>query len=629
MRPLTTIILLAVAGLALAFIFLFERRMPGTRGTAERQRSVLQWAPAEVERIEIVNAAGRFRLDRRGETWRITEPFDDRADPAAVREVLKLVGATEVIERVAAENVQRKRDLKEFGLDAGNHVQLTFYSSKRKPVVVLVGKATAYDDSAYVRISESGGPPGDVVVARTKARPLLTRAPGEFRDPAVLESAAESLVRMVIKTPASEVELQREAAPEGSPSGGEQGLWRLTRPIVERTDPDVMDRLVAGLVSAQAQGFAQDVSQAGPPVATVTVWVKGGSAEGETLDIFGGEENQTSLVRSSMRPAVARCSPDLLALRLCNAERLRTVTLAAIDVRRLTTLTVRDDTAGPASMFFVRNRWFLANEGAVYDANRERIEKVVRLLNEAQIVQPHDEPGDLAAFGLARPILELSFGTPVHPSPAEPAPLDERNSVSLSFGEIGNRFFARWSDRPTVYRIDGTTLGEVPRGWVHYKSPRLLSFPPLNLRRLTVTHPPSPPLELAFDLANGGMWTATRGGADMTAFLDRPRLDRLVNRLSELSAHDWLVDPSPAAAALAEPDLHIRLAVEVFDENPSAATVRNVELAFASLVKGQATALYYGRATGEPHVFTMRRETFDELAMPVLLNRPEASATQQ
>jgi hypothetical protein len=280
-------------------------------------------------------------------------------------------------------------------------------------------------------------------------------------------------------------------------------------------------------------------------------------------------------------------------------------------------------------MFLVRNRWFLSRDGALYDANRERIEKIVRLLNDAQIVQPHDDPGEPAAFGLARPILELTFGTPVHQSATEPAPLDPQNSVSVSFGEIGNRFFARWSNRPTVYRIDGSILGEVPRGWIRYKSPRLLSFPPLNLRRLTLTHPPAPPLDLAFDLANGGTWTATREAVDVTGFLDRPRLDRLINRLSELSAHDWLVDPAPAEAALAEPVLTFRLAVEVFDDNPSGASMRQVDLAFAPLIKGQATALYYGRASGEPQLFTMRRADIDELSMPVLLNRPEANATQQ
>ena len=77
----------------------------------------------------------------------------------------------------------------------------------------------------------------------------------------------------------------------------------------------------------------------------------------------------------------------------------------------------------------------------------------------------------------------------------------------------------------------------------------------------------------------------------MTAFLDPRRLDRLVGRLSELSANDWMTDPAPGLAALKSPALSVHVTVEHFDEKTGEARPMRASFAFAPTQPGRPTAL--------------------------------------
>ncbi|MGI8601504.1 MAG: DUF4340 domain-containing protein [Verrucomicrobiales bacterium] len=631
MRPVTTIILLLVAAATLVGIALFERRLPTTRQTQESGKFVLQLDPGRISGVEITNAAGHFFLVRQDHIWKIKQPFEDRADGASVGEVLKLATEAEVLERIPSEEVRNSGALKEYGLDPGNHVQVVFHLGDGGRVVVMVGKATAYEDSAYLRLQGSNDDKAEVLVARTKARPVVSRAVGEFRDPKLLQSTAEQIVKIAVRTAASEVEMVRDPPNRQEPKSSQASLWRLTRPLEERADQEIMDRLLAGLASAKAESFSESVAAqpASEPVVRVAVWAADGNATGETLEIFEGADAESTLVRSSLRPVTARASKDLLALRLCDFGQLRDTRLAALDPRRITTVQVRDDHAGTTALHRHSDRWYVVQDSVVHDANHERIEKVFQTLNNALIVQAHDEPGDLSQFGLDNPFLEITFGTPDHADRTRPSPLTAANSATLRLGEMNNRFFGQWTGRPSVYRIDGAIPSQIPREWVYYKNLRVLSFAPLTLKKLTLTQPPAPPLQVQFDLAQGATWNALRDGTDLTVLLDKQRLERLVQRLSELSAHDWVADGAQAIEALKDPALVIRIEIERFAASGTGTTSVSHTLSFAPLRARQNTALYYARTDETGVIFTVQRGLFEELSAPILARRAETSSSEQ
>jgi hypothetical protein len=467
-----------------------------------------------------------------------------------------------------------------------------------------------------------------VMVSRTRARPLLTRAPGEFRDPRLLEAAADRIKKISVKTSATEIELERDGPSVEAQKRQERPLWRITRPIDERADQEFVDRLLTGLVTARALGFTDNAVPIGAAesVVQVKVWAENGPADGESFEVFPGSDAETCLVRLSGRPVAARASADLLNMRSCNVEQMRDTHLAALDPRRITTMRVDDARAGTTVLHLFKNHWYVAHGTEIFEANRERIAKVIRTLNEALILAAHDQPGSLDAYGLDRPFLELTFGTPVHSEKTTLAPLTSQNSVKLRLGEANNRFFAQWDERQPVYRFDGAILAEIPREWIHYRSPRLLSFAPLSVRELIMTVPPMAPVELKFDIRRDPAWSASRQDTDVTPFLDKFKLERLVNRLSELSAHDWVVDPSAAAKALENPTFTIRITIEQFDESSNAAKPFAISVAFAPISVGQRTALYYGRVNDEADVFTIRREVLDELMTSILVDNEKSTS---
>jgi len=635
MRPLTTIILLVLTAAAIGFIAFFESRQPGTVEAAERARVLLDLPAEDIGKIEITNAAGRVKLERVagavGGAWNLTAPVKDRADAPAVAMILQLASGTEVLERLTGDEVLKKSRLKELGLDAGQQGRVTFYPRGGGAVGVILGRPAPVPGSLYVQLEEGDRKPEEVLVVRVPwTEPLLARSPGEWRDPRLLLAAADDILRIAVHSPAGDIELQRDQLTAEERSKKLSAVWQLTKPLAERADQTlVSDLLLPGLVNARALSFAEPggpPATAGPAAVRVTVWSVGGPAEGEVLEVFAGTEAGAAWVTVAGRPGQARCGEDLLALRAATLDRLRDTKLAALEMRNLTTVIVKDAAAGETPLYLHRNTWYLAHQGLVHEANRERIQSLVEAFNNALALKWFDQPGPPADYGLDAPFLELTFGTAPHADRARPAAPTAKDSATLRLGQRQNRFFAQWAGQPTVMQFDGFILGSVPRDWLRFKSPRLLGFAPLSLRRVTLAEEPAPPVECVFNHTAGGTWTATRQGADVTEFLDLQQLERLVNRLSEFEAHDWSSDPAPGQEALKQPFLTIDLVIEQFDEASGEPKPVPVRLSLAPTAPGQRTALYYGRLNDDPNVFIVRRPLVDEIAVPILKSKPEAAA---
>ncbi len=621
-------ILLVLAAATAGFVLLFERRQPDTHERAERARLLLDLPVTAVRKMEFTNAAGRVRLEPLPSgRWQLTAPVKDRADQAAVAEILKLASTTEVLNRLEDEKTPKKKELKELGFEAAQQARVVFYLDDNRSFTVTLGDAAAMENTVYAQVQEGDDAPDGVLVARAgQASRLLGRPPGEWRDPRLLEAQVDDLRRVAFRSGESPVEIERELL---SPEAMKNFIatWRVTQPVAERADQKLLDEdLLPVLTQARAAAFNEQPAGLGAePIAAIRLWSRDGPAAGELLEIFADTTtDEHAWARVAGRPGFARTGPELLAFRLATLDRLRDQMLTSLDPGTLTTIILKDAQEGETPLFLFRRQWFVSHDQLVHEANRARVKGLIDALNHAGIMEFFDEPGPPEDYGLDAPFLEIVFGTATHPARTRlqaPTPAD---SSVLQLGLRQNRFYARWQGRPIVYQFDGSALGDVPRHWLKYKSPRLLSFSPLALRRLVIAQDPHPPLELTFDLAAGAKWQAERQGADVTEFLDHPRLERLVTQLSELEARDWAADPSLAQEALRRPTLRIEVQVESFDESSSAPVLATAIYSFAPTTPGQRTALYYGQKEGETAVFILNRQLFDALAAPVLQAKPAA-----
>ena len=90
MKFRTTIILLIIAVIGAAYIFLYDRKQYRTDVWVQREQMVLpDYKPSQINKIEIKKGGINIVLESTdNETWRMIEPLQLRADKAEVAEIV-------------------------------------------------------------------------------------------------------------------------------------------------------------------------------------------------------------------------------------------------------------------------------------------------------------------------------------------------------------------------------------------------------------------------------------------------------------------------------------------------------------------------------------------------------------
>ena len=112
-----------------------------------------------------------------------------------------------------------KEQLKEFGL-ASSETKVSF-GGGAKPVELLFGKEAAVDGKIYVKLADDK----KVFVISNDLKKQITKKAVEFRDRKLTELSSAQVSRVVIKSAAGEIELEKK-----------NGHWSLVRPLKARGD---------------------------------------------------------------------------------------------------------------------------------------------------------------------------------------------------------------------------------------------------------------------------------------------------------------------------------------------------------------------------------------------------------
>ena len=115
MSTKTTLLLLAIAGVLLGFIALYEKNLPKSWQSTERERYVLVFDRNGVEGIEISSNEDKVRFRKSGNLWLMEAPVQDFADRNAVNQLLTLCETLQK-EPVAGCRIADKKQLKAFGV---------------------------------------------------------------------------------------------------------------------------------------------------------------------------------------------------------------------------------------------------------------------------------------------------------------------------------------------------------------------------------------------------------------------------------------------------------------------------------------------------------------------------------
>ncbi len=613
MNPKTTLLLFLLVLLLGGGIVLLERRVPTTRQRAAADAQALAFDPRRLDHIEMRFADGKaFVLHVNAGFWRLTEPFDDVADPERVQRLVTELTGLEMIERLRHEDFS-KEAWSATGLE--NPVaKLRLMTGAEKLLDLWLGNEGALENTSYASLigaSDNGTsaatrPP---VLLRTGLHALLKEAPAQWRDGKLLRLPAEAVVRVRLDTGDGQIELVRE-------TGGETP-WNLVKPLQTRASQESVNELLSVLLNldilsselatvAANPGTAPAGAVSPPDQLRILVETAGSSheitlAEPEAVETATETEAQVSHRRPHFKVTAGK-----LPLLWAGPNFLRDDRIARVEAEKVETLTIRSAAFPVVELRQENQSWLLHRHGQWEPANGERVARFFETLNQTAIREfTSDSAADLAPYGLDQPFMTLAWRQQ-----------GEEKARELHFGHNTEQtaFFIKDGAEPFIRRVSADVLPRLPADPMKWRGRGVLRFSQFDLRRLTIAIGTAPPAVLDYDPATAA-WTGRVGDQDITAMMDRAKADALAGALGRLNVDDWSTAIAEGLEALKNTTIRIQITLQEAG-NPQAKP-RTHDLRFAPTQQGMDTALYYGRLDEQPDVFFITRESLRGLLTPV------------
>lgn len=290
MRPRSLLVLLAVVLALAAFIWFYERELPGSEERAAQARRLIPGLEAdEVTAFEIAHGEERVRVERveagePGGDGETAEAGTEAEEAAAAAPTEWRIAAPERFagaraDRVAADGLvsalaalERSRTLEDFdrrALGLGEpRARLTLERREGEPIAIAVGADVPASTEMVVLREDTG----EAHLVDRAILQDLTRPAGDWRSREVVAAARQDVERITLTGGGGgRVVLAR----------GEGG-FRIVRPLDDVADPDAVDELLGALAGLSAERFvdAPDASPAelglAPPRARVSAELAGG-----------------------------------------------------------------------------------------------------------------------------------------------------------------------------------------------------------------------------------------------------------------------------------------------------------------------------------------------------------------
>lgn len=643
MRRSTTLILLALAASLCAWMLLREGSTPRdlsghflfdlSASLSEKEELKVDVEAGQVAGIDLKSSVTEISLRKSPDgIWELTKGVKDRADESIVKELLDYTAKARIADIIGSSELKAGNvSAASLGLDDASAWRVTWLRADGSSLAELrVGKTAPLDNAAYVQMLHEDRRP-DIYLVHPDLRPLLARPLDSFRDPRVSRYSSAEVQRMVVRKGEGEVEFSRASVHEedGAP-------WVISRPLPNApANQAAVKDFVAMICGAKMEGWAAYSETTGTgaagdkPVVEVTLIPAQPDAKGATLSFFPdpAAPEKTAICRDVQRKASFRVAKQIMD-DLCLAESpnlFRSRKLAAIDPAIVSTVQVTSGSGEAIIACRVAEKWSWRplGGGAFADADPERPEKLIKLLNETEITDfASDSLSDPAAFGLDKPAMTITIGAGTHSSLERLTPLTEKNSQTLRIGNPPNgRIFANFAGEPFVYQIGPELPGGVPLSGLKWRSLTLPGFSAFQVRGLKQSLGTDPPIELKYDPL-AFKWSAQRAGADVTALLIPGLPESFAMKLGSLRAAAWLENATAAEKALESPAVSLEVQFESYDDNPNKSHITAVKLDLAPLPAGINAPFGYGRLSSVRDAFLIDSRVLRDMSATLLRKNP-------
>ena len=433
----TLVALVVLAALWAGFNYYNKRK--AKEATAEANKPKKLVIPVKAEQVQSFTLAPQsgegFTCAREGKNWTITRP---RALPADQNSVSSYVGSLVGLDVSSVVN-EHPTNLKDFGLDPPSSVLTVSTSGTPPQIKLLLGDATPTGDGEFAQVA--GNP--RLITLPGYARSTLQKTVFDMRDRRVMTLDSDQIQRLDVTAPGKSFTLTKNP----------DGVWDLMLPPAVRAESFSVQNMLNGVQGlAMASVLKEDKSGAaeygfGKPTLTVKFTAASGS---QTVTVGKKEGANYDAMNSALAPVFTVAS-DFVTRFQVDPATLRAKSFfnfSSFDAKNVDITTLREH-----RVFEQKDFKWKQTSPAAKDETTEKMEDLLNGLTGMQAVSfPKGAPGNLAAFGLAKPLytFKITYG--------------DKNTVEIvNVGSVNDHYYAARSTDAVPGEISKTNLDSVDK----------------------------------------------------------------------------------------------------------------------------------------------------------------------
>ena len=538
-------VLLLITAAVFAYMYFVERKALNTQEAMRQAGNVVNFDRDKVDGIVIQNGDEKIDMRRHQAKWRLESPIKDLADNSAIENLLLDLESLQKDATIPAKEIEAdKNKLSEFGLNKSKlRLKLT---GPGAPPEILFGKDAALGGKMYVRFENSK----ETFLASQSVKKDIEKKPEDFRDKKLTDLIMAQVVRIVLKTPAGEMELQKKG-----------DHWQIIKPLRARGDDQKIGDLIAQVTTARIQQFvADDHGDLHPyglaePRGSITLFAQDDKSAGRTDSSRGeqgqmlqigspaaaGEKNKDQVyVRFSPRAFVYTLPKKVEELLNTKPDDLRDRHLVRIEANILDRLTIDAPGKGKTVLGRKGENWTIANKNNAL-ANSSEVRRLIDTLQNEQVTRfVENVASNLPKYGLDKPQLQLTFSSFASENTAE-TKAGEQPFATLAFGKLeGNDVYARVADEPFVVAVRKTLLENIFADPLQWQELSIFKFKPEQIHRVNIVTEK----ELSLVRGANNQWTWVKGSGE----INQANVQSLLNTLASLRAVRWVESVTPPHA---------------------------------------------------------------------------------
>ena len=526
MKWKSTLILLVITAGVFAYLFFVEHNALNTADAAREAQNVVNFSRDKVTGITIQNGDDRIDIRRHDDKWRLEMPIKDQADASVVNSLLSDLENWQKDATISAKEMEAdKSRIADYGL-AQPKLRLKL-SGEKAPPEILFGKDGALEGKMYVRFANSK----ETFLVSQSVRKAIDKKAEDFRDRKLTDLIMAQVARVVLKTSAGEMELQKKG-----------DHWDIVKPMHTRADDQKVGDLIAQVTTARIQQFvADDKGDLHPyglsePRGTITLFAQDEKpgAPGQSLQVGGVSEKEKDqvYVRFPSRGFVYTLPKKIEEILNTKPDDLRDRHLVRIDTKNLDRVTIDVPGKGKTVLGRKNENWTIASANNA-PANSSEAQRLIDALQNEQVTKfVENVASDLAKYGLDKPQLTLTFSSFASENTAE-TKAGEEPFASVSFGKVdGDNVYARVGDEPFIVTVRRGFLDQIWTDPLQWQDLAIFNFKPEQIHRITIKTDKQ--LELVRGGNNQWSWTKDSGPINQT------NLQSILSILSTLHATRWV-----------------------------------------------------------------------------------------